>query len=319
MCAALTVTAACVATKDASGGRPTASRPPRVSSLTSTRPKPTPAGSSGAPTRPAPRTPTPFAPSPDAPIPTAADALAGTLARTTSALRASTAHWLATGAAVTERPPHDLVLQALFEQRIYRELMRNPRLTHAVLARLPEDLRTRARLTTGAMATLIAGVRPLPSAAGFRTGPPEPPGALLADFHEAEQRYGVPWEVLAAVMYVESKFGRARSDSSAGAQGPMQFLPSTWAAYGLGGDVDDPHDAILGAANFLHANGAPGDVRRALFAYNHSDRYVNGVLLLAERLRREPASFTALYAWQVFVVTVDGDVRITGPGLHAGT
>jgi membrane-bound lytic murein transglycosylase B len=65
--------------------------------------------------------------------------------------------------------------------------------------------------------------------------------------------------------YAESKFGRVVSASSAGAQGPMQFIPSTWAAYGLGGDVHDPHDAILGAANYVHASGAPGNYRVALF------------------------------------------------------
>jgi len=192
--------------------------------------------------------------------------------------------------------------------------MRDPGLTNEVLALLPPDARTRARLTVTAMATLIAGVQPVASTAGFRTGPPEPPGALLADFHEAEQRFGVPWEVLAAVMYVESKFGRARSASTAGAQGPMQFLPSTWNQYGMGGNIDDPHDAILGAANFLRANGAPADGRRALYAYNHSDRYVDAVLDLADRLREEPRSYYPLYAWQVFVVTTHGDVQLTGPG-----
>jgi hypothetical protein len=320
----LVVTPSCVARHDGDRVRP-ATAPSRAASPTPAvrSPRPSPAGTTSPATFPA--SPTPagpgarFAPAPNSPIPTGAASLAATLARATHALRASTVAWLATGDPVDERPPGDLVLQALYEQRIYRDLMRNPALSRVVLTRLPGDVRTRARLTTGAMTTLIAGVRPLPSAAGFRTGPLEPPGALLADFHEAEQRFGVPWNVLAAVMYVESKFGRARSDSAAGAQGPMQFLPSTWAAYGLGGDIDDPHDAILGAANFLRANGAPGDVRRALFAYNHSDRYVTAVLLLAERLRHEPASFTALYAWQVFVVTVHGDVRITGPGLPAGT
>jgi len=93
----------------------------------------------------------------------------------------------------------------------------------------------------------------------------------------------------------------------------MQFLPSTWQAYGLGGNIDDPHDAVIGAANYLRANGAPGDERRALYAYNHSDRYVDAVLLLADRMRNEPRSVYALYAWQVFVVTTGGDIRITGP------
>jgi len=239
--------------------------------------------------------------------------LARALARTTHALRESTNRWLAMGDPVTERPPKTIVLQALFEQRIYRYLMRHPALAEAVIARLPEDVAERARLTTSALATLIAGVHPLPSAEGFPTGPPEPPGALLRYFREGERRFGVPWEMLAAVMYVESKFGRARSDSTAGAQGPMQFLPSTWQAYGLGGNIDDPHDAVIGAANYLRANGAPGDERRALYAYNHSDRYVDAVLLLADRMRNEPRSVYALYAWQVFVVTTGGDIRITGP------
>ncbi len=322
--AALALAASCVVGHDDHGARPATGpsrepsptppvRSPRPLRAGTSIPSSPPAGSSSAGPG------APFVPAANAPIPATAAPLATALARTTHALRVSTARWVATGDPVTDRPPPGLVLQALYEQRIYRDLMRKPALTGAVLARLPADVRTRARLTTRAMATLIAGIRPLPSAAGFRTGPPKPPGALLADFDEAEQRFGVPWEALAAVMYVESKFGRARSDSTAGAQGPMQFLPSTWAAYGLGGDVDDPRDAILGAANFLRANGAPGDLRRALFAYNHSDRYVGAVLLLADRLRREPASLVALYAWQVFVVTVHGDVRITGPGLPAGT
>ena len=54
----------------------------------------------------------------------------------------------------------------------------------------------------------------------------------------------------------------------------MQFMPATWAAYGLGGDIADPRDAILGAANYLHANGAPGDETRALYRYNPSSHYV---------------------------------------------
>jgi soluble lytic murein transglycosylase-like protein len=317
--AMLALSASCVAGRDADRVSPATAPAPDVSqpAVPPSSPAASPTTSLG-PDGPSPRPARPFVPPPNASLPATAAGLADALARATHALRDSTAAWVASGDSTTRRPPRALVLQALYEQRIYRGLMRNPGLTREVVARLPSDVRTRARLTTRAMATLISGVRPLPSAAGFRTGPPPPPGTLLAGFHEAQRRFGVPWEVLAAVMYVESKFGRARSDSAAGAQGPMQFLPSTWAAYGMGGHVDDPHDAILGAANFLHANGAPGDARDALFAYNHSERYVEGVLLLAERLRREPASFVALYAWQVFVVTVHGDVRLTGPGRHSG-
>ena len=66
----------------------------------------------------------------------------------------------------------------------------------------------------------------------------------------------------------------------------MQFMPSTWREYGLRGNIHDPHDAILGAANYLHAAGAPGDIGRALYAYNPSPYYVDAVL----RLQRRPKS-----------------------------
>ena len=65
----------------------------------------------------------------------------------------------------------------------------------------------------------------------------------------------------------------------------MQFMPATWRAYGLGGDVHDPHDAILGAANYLHANGAPARRRGALYHYNPSPLYVDAVLRYARRMR----------------------------------
>jgi membrane-bound lytic murein transglycosylase B len=120
---------------------------------------------------------------------------------------------------------------------------------------------------------------------------------------------------LAAVNYVESAFGKLRNASPAGAQGPMQFLPATWRAYGLGGDVHDPRDAILGAANYLHANGAPRDERRALFRYNPSPLYVDAVLRRARLIEADPRAFLVYYSRQVFVRTPSGLRRITGPGL----
>lgn len=116
--------------------------------------------------------------------------------------------------------------------------------------------------------------------------------------------------------FVETKFGRVRSSSSAGAQGPMQFLPATWDAYGMGGDIQDPHDAILGAANYLRASGAPAHLRRALYAYNNAHSYVDAVMIYARLMRNRPRRFLTLYNWQVFVITTRGDVRITGPGLN---
>jgi membrane-bound lytic murein transglycosylase B len=93
----------------------------------------------------------------------------------------------------------------------------------------------------------------------------------------------------------------------------MQFLPTTWRAYGLGGDVDDPHDAILGAANYLRASGAPRELRRALYAYNRSTRYVDAVVRFAAQMRRDERIYFAYHSWQVFIKTPAGPVRITGP------
>ena len=138
-----------------------------------------------------------------------------------------------------------------------------------------------------------------------------PADRLLAYYREAERRFGVPWHVLAAVNFVETAFGKVRSRSTAGAQGPMQFLPATWRAYGLGGDVHDPRDAILGAANLLRSSGAPADLRRALYAYNHSTLYVDAVLAYARVVRRDIRSLYAFHAWQVFVRTPNGYRRIT--------
>jgi membrane-bound lytic murein transglycosylase B len=138
---------------------------------------------------------------------------------------------------------------------------------------------------------------------------------LRSWFEEAQRRFGVRWELLAAVMFIESKFGRVRASSSAGAQGPMQFIPSTWAMYGMGGDIDDPHAAILGAANYLHASGAPGNERAALYAYNHAWPYVDAVLAYANQMAGDHRDYYAYYSWQVYVLTTSGVVRLTGPGL----
>jgi membrane-bound lytic murein transglycosylase B len=93
----------------------------------------------------------------------------------------------------------------------------------------------------------------------------------------------------------------------------MQFLPSTWKAYGLGGNVRDPHDAILGAANYLAANGAAHDERGALYHYNRSTLYVGAVLHYAHRITHVQNAVAEYYAWAVYVKTSSGEKRVTLP------
>lgn len=113
-------------------------------------------------------------------------------------------------------------------------------------------------------------------------------------YRESARQYGFreDWYILAAVGKVESDHGANMGPSTAGAMGPMQFLPSTWETAGVDGDGDgvanimDPRDAIPAAAGYLKTGGAPQDWYAALFSYNHADWYVIKVLGVAEGYRR---------------------------------
>ena len=121
------------------------------------------------------------------------------------------------------------------------------------------------------------------------------PPAYLALYKKAGAEYGISWTVLAGVGQVETSHGQSKlpgatsGENYAGAGGPMQFLEPTWKAYGVDGNEDgkkdryDPADAIPGAANYLKASGAPKQLRKAIFAYNHSNEYVDLVLSWAEK------------------------------------
>lgn len=129
---------------------------------------------------------------------------------------------------------------------------------------------------------------------------PAPPDTLLSYYQEAQQTYGVPWQYLAAINLIETNMGRIQGLSSAGAEGPMQFMPSTWAYYGRG-DVNNPHDAILAAGRYLKAHGAPSDMPDAIYAYNPSMLYVRAVELYAQQMFSQQQRFLAYYNWQVYV------------------
>jgi len=212
------------------------------------------------------------------------------------------------------KPPTDVALYALYQQRVYRLLARKPALAAATVRLLPRTLAIVSRDLLAAHKKLY-GLTPPIAVRAIRVGAPAPAGTLLRYYREAERRFEVSWNVPAAVNFVETKFGKLRSASAAGAQGPMQFMPATWSRYGLGGNVHDAHDSILGAANYLHASGAPQNLRTALHHYNPSTAYVDAVLRYARRIGADRTMFYALYNWQVFVKTPSGDRRVTGPGL----
>jgi hypothetical protein len=239
------------------------------------------------------------------------------LVRTTTELHGAIDRWRAQGDPSTGRPPAAVELAALDQQRLVIRLSADPRRADAVLARVRGPLRRHLAATVRARLALLRLGRAPPRPLGaYRSGPPLAADVLLRYYRQAQHRFRVGWHVLAAVNFVESGFGRIRSASWAGALGPMQFLPATWRAYGLGGDVHEPRDAILGAANYLRASGAPRDYRRALYAYNHSQSYVDAVLRYAERMKHDRRAFYSYYSWQVFVRTPSGLRRLTGPGVR---
>lgn len=127
-----------------------------------------------------------------------------------------------------------------------------------------------------------------------------PLSALRSYYLEAQQRYGVDASYLAAINFIESNFGRVNGPSSAGALGPMQFLPGTWANYGQGGNVMDPHDAILAAARYLAHYGAPYNMRLAIWHYNLSYDYVDSVESFARAYRADPGWLDRMYYWNTF-------------------
>jgi membrane-bound lytic murein transglycosylase B len=251
-------------------------------------------------------------PPPNEPIPREAASLAEKLATATVALEQSIDAWLADREARGGDTPSEVTLRALYQQRLYLFLTDRPRLAGRVLSRLPAEVAAEARDILAARRALRR-LTPPTRRRRFRTGRSLPAAVLLRHYLEAQRRFGVSWPVLAAVNLVETSFNKLRSNSTAGAQGPMQFIPSTWRAYGMGGDVRDPHDAILGAANYLRHSGAPGDYRRALYAYNPTLDYVDAVLRFVRRIRRDRRAYYAFHAWQVFVRTPAGLRRLTGP------
>jgi hypothetical protein len=198
------------------------------------------------------------------------------------------------------------------QQLAYGALSSHPEWSDAVFAAVPADVAPFVHANADAAVHLTSpNLGPVPTELpDWTIRTPLPAVTLQGFYREAEAGSGIPWTYLAAIHFVETRMGRIHGNSGAGAQGPMQFIPSTWDEYGAGGDVDDDHDAILAAGRFLAANGGVQDIGRALYAYNPSDDYVAAVEGYAGVMAADARAYDGYYAWQVYVTTTAGTQRL---------
>ncbi|HLM86638.1 MAG TPA: lytic murein transglycosylase [Solirubrobacteraceae bacterium] len=161
----------------------------------------------------------------------------------------------------------------------------------------------------GALAAILASAEASDQALAFY----RIPLFLLPIYKAAAVQYGVPWQILAAINEIETNYGSDQSVSTAGAVGWMQFMPSTWLQYGVDAlnagyaDPYNPVDAIFGAARYLRAAGAATNLREAILAYNHSEEYVDSVLLRAKLISAYPKDVIA-----TLTGLIDGRLPVTG-------
>jgi len=280
--------------------------------LRGTPPAATPAAASGpadAQLRPRPSpTPAPAAPpTPVAEVPpqlSGPDAVAAQLAGAEQAIQAAPAS------------PQALREAARAQQSALDAVACHPDWRDAVNSRVPTQVQPAVQAETTAAVDLRQLNRASDELPHWQVTAPPRAEDLLAWYHEAEQASGIPWSYLAAINLVETRMGRIHADSSAGAQGPMQFMPDTWQQYGNGGDVHDPHAAILAAGRFLQVAGGPQDMAAALHEYNPSDLYVEAVTAYAQRIQGDPKAFLAYYDWQADAAITSGDVILPAGFSH---
>jgi membrane-bound lytic murein transglycosylase B len=203
-----------------------------------------------------------------------------------------------------------LATAARREQAAYRAIGRHPEWDATTRPRIPPALLDVYDRNVDARRQLTAITPTRDTLPAWRVNPPAPADELLGYYHQAESESGVGWNYLAAINLVETRLGSIDGASSAGAQGPMQFLPATFAAYGRGSDIHSAHDSIMAAGRYLAANGFANDRDHAIYRYNHANQYVRAVDQYAALIAADPAAFTGYYRWDVYLFTTAGDVLL---------
>ncbi len=207
--------------------------------------------------------------------------------------------------------PEDVLMAAAHRQQAaYRALGRHPEWVPIARSRIPPSLLDAYDRNVDARRQLIALTPPKDTMPPWRIAAPAPADELLGYYRATEAATGVDWSYLAAINLIETGFGRINGVSDAAAQGPMQFLPSTFAAYGDGGDIHSPRDSIMAAGRLLTANGFASNHEQAVFAYNHSSLYVRAVDDYAAVLASDPAALAGYYRWDTYYRTTAGDVLL---------
>ena len=207
-------------------------------------------------------------------------------------------------------PEAALSTAARRQQAAYRAIGASPRLGRVRSptnpGRAPRGLRPQRRCPPESWARYP----PQGHRAGVERRRPGPRRGTVRDYRDAESASGVGWNYLAAINLIETRFGSIEGASEAGARGPMQFLPSTFAAHGDGGDIDSPRDSIMAAGRYLAANGSGADRDHAIYRYNNADTYVRAVNDYAAILANDPSTFAGYYRWDVYYSTTAGDVLL---------
>lgn len=186
------------------------------------------------------------------------------------------------------------------QQMIYRTVGRTDEWHASVLAEIPPESIDTVSAHIAARAAIgdIGHGDPPENVPAWRIIEPRPAAELRSYYDEASAATGIDWAYLAAINLIETGYGRIDGVSTANAQGPMQFLPTTWEEVGEG-SIHDPHDAILGAARYLVRRGGPEDMDGAIWGYNNSDAYVEAVSTYADLFRRDEAVFEQTHAWEI--------------------